>query len=121
MAIRNVSYSRKTTLVACDDQDNNGRNYQTRSVSRNNFNEDIEADLTNLDSRYSPKTRNENNEKMKVDEGVKACEQRIEENKVTIRQKKKKFTQLMSYDDNIGLRALEDDIKQLNRLNGINQ
>ena len=90
-------------------------------MSRNNFNEDIEADLTNLDSRYSPKTRNENNEKMKVDEGVKACEQRIEENKVTIRQKKKKFTQLMSYDDNVGLRALEDDIKQLNRLNGINQ
>ena len=90
-------------------------------MSRNNFNEDIEADLTNLDSRYSPKTRNENNEKMKVDEGVKACEQRIEENKVTVRQKRKKFTQLMSYDDNIGLRALEDDIKQLNRLNGINQ
>ena len=58
---------------------------------------------------------------MKVDEGVKACEQRIEENKVTTRQKKKKFTQLMSYDDNVGLRALEDDIKQLNRLNGINQ
>ena len=90
-------------------------------MSRNNFNEDIEADLTNLDSRYSPKTRNENNEKMKVDEGVKACEQRIEENKVTMRQKRKKFSQLMSYDDNIGLRALEDDIKQLNRLNGINQ
>ena len=76
--------------------------------------------MNNLNSRYSPNTRNENDGKMKVDEGVKACERRIVETKVNDRQKQRKFSQLMSYDDNISLKALEKDIKHLSRLNGIN-
>ena len=84
-----------------------------------NYNEDIEADLS---SRHSPSAaRIESRGNQKVDEGVKACERRIVENKATGRQNRKKFSQLMSFDDSAGLKVLEKEIKHLNRLNGINQ
>ena len=77
--------------------------------------------MTKLGSRYSPNTRNENAVKMKVDEGIKACERRLVENKVSTSQKQKKFSELMSHDDNVGLKHLENEIKHFKRLNGINQ
>ena len=88
--------------------------------SRNNINVDIEADLTNLQSRYSPKTQNETNVKMKAEEGVKACERRLVENKASTKEIQKKFSELMSHDDNIGFKELENKIARVNRMNGVN-
>ena len=57
---------------------------------------------------------------MKADEGVKACERRLVENKVTIKETQKKFSELMTHNDNLRFKGLENEIKKLNRLNSIN-
>lgn len=40
---------------------------------------------------------------------------------MTLREKQKKFNDLMAHNEQKGLRALEIEIRHLNRLNGINQ
>ena len=59
-------------------------------------------------------------EKEKVKAAVMAAEKRIIENKVSLREKQRKFDELMAHNDQKGLRALEIEIRHLNRLNGIN-
>lgn len=63
-----------------------------------------------MNRRYSPKHRLEQLEKEKVIYAVKAAEKRLIENKVSLREKQKKFNELMSDNEQKGLRALEIEI-----------
>ena len=67
-----------------------------------------------------PAVRKEQFEQMTVEEAVRAAQQRLIENKTTMKDNQKKFDKLMAHNDSKNLKTLEYEIKHLNRLNGIN-
>ena len=88
-----------------------------------NFNEDIAADLSYVGAGGSAQSSHVDKdiiESMKAREAVEAAKKRLNENKVSMKDNQKKFSQLMKHSEDKNLKALEHEIKHLNRLNGLN-